>query len=369
MSVTLRKRKKGKKISLYLDYYEDNKRSYEYLKLYLTPTPLKGSLTAEQKQVNEKNLKVAEAIRYQRENETFNGKHGLPNTQKLKGSVIKYFELLIEKRKTTKDNFQNWESTLLHLKRFCPNDITFSMVSKKWVEDVKEYLKNVAKKKNGEPLSPNSAASYFNKFRAGIKQAYEDEILVTNHAEKVPPLKGEEVEMLYLEESEVQRMADAHCQLPILKRAFLFACVTGLRWSDIEKLLWSELHITDNTCEFHFRMKKNQYKFLKHPFKVDYIELLGQKGEPDEKVFFGVKYEQTRGKKFDAWLTNAGIEKEITFHSARHTFACILLNKGESIYVVSQMLGHKNINTTIKTYAHIWNETKVNAANKINVKL
>ena len=52
MKVTLRKRKKGNKISLYLDYYADGKREYEYLKLYLKPDPEKGSLTKAEKDQN-----------------------------------------------------------------------------------------------------------------------------------------------------------------------------------------------------------------------------------------------------------------------------------------------------------------------------
>ena len=54
MTVTLRQRKKGDKISLYLDYYSDGKRDYEYLQLYLIPEPEKGKLTKEQKEENRK---------------------------------------------------------------------------------------------------------------------------------------------------------------------------------------------------------------------------------------------------------------------------------------------------------------------------
>lgn len=50
MKVTLRQRQKGDKISLYLDYYSNGKRQYEYLKLYLTPDPNKGSLSKAQKE-------------------------------------------------------------------------------------------------------------------------------------------------------------------------------------------------------------------------------------------------------------------------------------------------------------------------------
>ena len=54
MTVTLRHRKKNNKISLYLDYYENGKRKYEYLKLYLTPLPEVGKLSKAQKDEQEK---------------------------------------------------------------------------------------------------------------------------------------------------------------------------------------------------------------------------------------------------------------------------------------------------------------------------
>ena len=66
MTVTLRQRKKGDKISLYLDYYGDGKRDYEYLQLYIIPEPEKGKLTKEQKEENRKTMILAEAIRSDR---------------------------------------------------------------------------------------------------------------------------------------------------------------------------------------------------------------------------------------------------------------------------------------------------------------
>ena len=63
MKVSLRKRLKGDKISLYLDYYNEGKREYEYLQLYLTPEPEKGKLSKEEKEENRKTLSLAEAIR------------------------------------------------------------------------------------------------------------------------------------------------------------------------------------------------------------------------------------------------------------------------------------------------------------------
>ncbi|MBT8220293.1 MAG: site-specific integrase, partial [Bacteroidia bacterium] len=72
MKVTLRKRKKGNKITLYLDYYDKGKREYEHLGLYLTPDPEKGSLTKAQRDENKKILALAESIRSKRHLEVQN---------------------------------------------------------------------------------------------------------------------------------------------------------------------------------------------------------------------------------------------------------------------------------------------------------
>ena len=73
MTVKLRQRKKGDKISLYIDYYHQGKRKYEYLQLYLTPEPEKGKLTKEEKDENQQNLALAESIRSKRHLELQNG--------------------------------------------------------------------------------------------------------------------------------------------------------------------------------------------------------------------------------------------------------------------------------------------------------
>ncbi len=364
MTITLRQRIRPKRISLYLEYYENGKRTYENLPIHLIAG---DNLTAEQKERNKQELETAESIATIRKGDMLKGRFGIKDTKKLKGSFIKYAEMLAEKRRRNKNNYQNWLSALRHLKAFC-KEITFADINKKWLEDFRAYLQEEAVKPNGEPLAPNSQSSYFNKVRAAIKEAFMDEILLHNPAEKVEPIKGEQSEMCYLTEEEAQKMADAECVSPVLKRAFMFACVTGLRYCDIEKLTWSELHIHEEGCNIHFRQKKVQEQFLIHPFKIDFIHLLGERGNPDDRVFQGLYYGLTRSPKFDNWVKKSGINKSPTFHSSRHTYTCILLNKGVGIYVVSKMLGHKNVATTERTYAHIIPKTKQDAANQIDLK-
>ena len=161
MTVTLRQRKKGDKISLYLDYYGDGKRDYEYLQLYIIPEPEKGKLTKEQKEENRKTMILAEAIRSKRLLQIKNEEYGFRDTDKAKGSFIAYFERLTEKRKGSTGNWGNWDSVLKHLKKFAKNGASFKDVDKNWLEDFKTYLISEAKSKTNKHISQNSQSSYF----------------------------------------------------------------------------------------------------------------------------------------------------------------------------------------------------------------
>ncbi len=141
MKVALRQRKKGDKISLYLDYYHKGNRSYEYLNLYLHPAPLKGKLTKTQKDHNKNNLNLAENIRAKKHLEIQSGVYGFPNKSKLNASFLNYFQMLTDKRKESTGNYGNWDSTIKHLKKYAKRDIIFAEINKQWLEGFKDYPK------------------------------------------------------------------------------------------------------------------------------------------------------------------------------------------------------------------------------------
>src|SRR5690606_640293 len=148
------------------------------------------------------------------------------------------------------------------------------------------------------------------------------------------------------------------------KRAFLFGCLTGLRWSDIQKLKWSEVQKTDNGMRIVFNQKKTkELQYL--DISDQAVELLGErKGKPDDRVFVGLQYSAYMNLELKKWVMKAGITKEITFHCSRHTFATLQLTHGTEIYTVSKLLGHKHLQTT-EIYSKIIDEKKREAVNKI----
>ncbi len=367
MNVTLRKRKKGNKISLYLDYYSGGKREYEYLQLYLHPDPLKGKLTKEQKKENDKNLQLAELIRSKRHLEIQNNIYGFQDRGKMKGSFLRYVEYLAEQRKGSKGNYGNWDSALKHLKKFAKTDVSFSQVDKKWLEDFKEYLQK-AKTPAKKSLSQNSQCSYYNKIRAALREAVKDEIINRNPADTVDGVKQGEPEREFLTLDELQAMAKAVCDIDVLKRAFLFSALSGLRWSDVNKLLWSEMqHSKEIGNYIRFRQKKTKGTETL-PLSEDALKLIGERGEPEERVFATLKYSSWHNIKLQQWALRAGVTKTISFHCARHTYATLQLTLGTDIYTVSKLLGHKDLRTT-QIYAKIIDEKKKDAANRIKLEI
>ena len=153
-----------------------------------------------------------------------------------------------------------------------------------------------------------------------------------------------------------------------MKTAFIFSCLTGLRWSDINKLLWSEVqHSNDNGYYIRFRQKKTKGAETL-PISEQAFGLLGERQAPEERVFKGLKYSAWHNLKLQQWMMKAGISKTITFHCARHTYATLQLTAGTDIYTVSKLLGHKELKTT-QVYAKIIDEKKQEAANKIKLDL
>jgi len=357
--VRLRKKEltKGNQ-SLYLDIYWNGKRTKEYLKLYLVKPQ-----TAFDRDSNKKIMALAENIRAKRQTELQNNGYGFFNDFKQDTNFIEYFKTLIEKRKESKGNYGNWDSTLKHLIKYCDVKITFRDIDIDFVEGFKSYLQHEAKTKSNTPLSKNSQNSYFNKFRATINQAFDDRIIPENPVKKVKAIKPDETHREYLTIDELKSLVKTECKYPVMKRAFLFSCLTGMRWSDIQKMKWSEVQKQGDGWRVIFRQQKTggqEYLDINDQAR-DY---LGEQDKPDERVFIGLKYSGWHNIELQRWIMRAGITKDITFHCGRHTFAVLQLELGTEIYTVSKLLGHKELKTT-QVYAKIMDIKKKEAMNKI----
>ncbi len=338
------------------------------LNLYLTPDPEKGKLTNAVKEENKKILALAETIRSKRHLEIQNSTYDFHDKEKLKTYFIMYMEALAEKRKDSKGNYGNWDSTIKHLKKYCPRDIQFNQINKAFVDGFRDYLLKEASTKTKKAISTNTKYSYFNKFRAALKQAVRDGILKTNPAEMVDGLPQGEPVREFLTLDELKTLAKTECKNELMKRAFIFACLTGLRFSDIQKLKWSEMQQSTELGHYIRFVQQKTKGSETLPISDEAYNLLGEKGKPADPVFPDLIYSDSRNADLYRWMIKAGIEKHITFHCARHTYATLQLTLGTDIFTVSKLLGHRHLKTT-QIYANVIDEKKTVAANKINIGL
>ncbi|MCW3161593.1 MULTISPECIES: tyrosine-type recombinase/integrase [Chryseobacterium] len=354
MKITLKQKLlKNGMVSLYIEYYKGSTsdssgkrihlRDFEYLKIYLYQFPK----TAQEKKENKENEKLAENILSIRKAEYVQGKFDIKNTSKSKRRFLEYFsEKTEEKQKQdTSNNYGNWFSTLQHLKKIISPNFTFDEVDENFIKKIRNYFDNEAKTKSDLPLSQNSKYSYFNKFKASLRNAFDEGYLSINYASKIKSFEQAESQREYLTFDELQALASTQCKYDVLKRAFLFSCLSGLRWSDINTMVWSEVRDEGEISKINFRQEKTdgvEYLYISQQAR----ELLGERQSPEDRVFRGLKYGMVYNTEIVRWCNRASISKHITFHSARHTNAVLLLENGADIYTVSKRLGHREIRTT-----------------------
>jgi len=348
--------------SLYLDIYMDGRRSYEYLKLYLVP-----ERTRADREKNRETLKLADAIRAKRVVELRNGQYGFQQQFATATRFFDYYRSLCEKRlgAESRGNWGNWYSCLHHLKKYEKREnITFAEITSEWVQGFKDYLENDAvawghdfrKRIKDKPLSRNSRVSYFNKLRACINQAYEEHIIALNPLRGIEGFKAEEGTRMYLTIDEVKLLARTECDYPQIKAAFLFSCLTGLRRSDVLRLRWGDVYQQGDFTRIIFKQKKtNGQEYL--DITAEAAELMGERGEPSDYVFTDIHSPSCTNNTIKLWVARAGINKDITFHCARHTFATMMLDLGTDIYTVSKLLGHRELSTT-QIYAKVLDKNK-----------
>ena len=362
--------------SIYLEYYTGDvirkenyvggKRKYEFLKLYLIP-----ERTREDKAKNEVTLALAKAIQSKRIVEVQNDAHGFQNTNKSRVNLLDYLENI--GKQSAEQGSRNYARTVLNtvraLKLFRGDYIAFRDVDKEFLSEFTDYLRQMPKAskygvlKAGGRLSNNSVVSYYGTLRTAINRAYKEGIITVNPTKEfdfASKVRQEPSRREYLTLDELKTLINTECRHEIVKRAFLFSCLCGLRVSDIRKLRWCDLQRSGGRVRIEITMQKTKEP-LYLPISDEALKWLPERGEANDSDFiFPLTHEGTVNDTLQHWAKVAGITKHISFHVARHTHATMMLTLGADLYTVSKLLGHKNIATT-QIYAKIVDKKKEEA--------
>jgi integrase len=326
----------------------------------------RAKLNEFEKEHNKETKALAESIRAKRQIEIQNGNYGfLPSTKK-DADFIEFFEGLVSKKAGS--TAAAWNAVLIYLKKYTGGSLRFTNLTERFCIEFREYLLTAPSlRSKHKALTPNTTNSYFSKFKSAIRQAYEDGFLQADLNGKVKGTKRVEVEKNYLTFEELQTLVKTDCSIPLLKRAAIFSALTGLRFSDIQKLIWAEVRKDGDNYSLNFMQQKTKGLEVL-PISEQAFSLLGERKDPTRQVFEGLEYSGHLNIQLKLWVLKAGITKNITFHSFRHTYATLQLSLGTDIYTVSKMLGHREIKTT-QIYAKIVDKQKQEAANKIKLDL
>lgn len=293
----------------------------------------------------------------------------IAQNERMEQDFIAYFNSIIYKVHPNSSNsiIVNWTRVGKLLSIFSEGKpIPFRKINVKLLEDLKLFMLTAPQGGNKKgTLSQNSAATYFSIVKAGLHRAFIDEYLTVDIAAKVkgiPELKVKR-ETLTLEEAEL--LAQTPCENEVLKRAFFFAILTGIRLCDIHELTWGEIQKTSTGWRVDFTQRKTHIvDYL--PINEQAYSLCGEPGEHDQQIFAGLTGSSWISRPLKKWIAASGIKKHITFHCSRHTFATLQLENGTDIFVVKGMLGHTNVKTT-QIYAHIVDKSKRNAAEVLQI--
>ena len=118
------------------------------------------------------------------------------------------------------------------------------------------------------------------------------------------------------------------------------------------------------TLYVHVFMQKTQ-KPLNVPLSGEALKVLEEKENPDEPIFKLPTSVATINYHIKKWVKNGHIDKTISFHCSRHTFATMMLTLGADLYTTSKLLGHANVTTT-QIYSKIIDKKKVETVNLVD---
>ncbi len=352
------------RLSLYLEYYlgysmvysetkgcdvPKKHRKKESLNLYLLSTPR----TPSERQKNKEILELAKEIRAEREQQLKADKTGKRINANLK--KINLFDFMDNYTESyTKKDIRVIACVIDHFKKFMAQKYPIhrttlkpDQLSKEMVKGFVDYLTDYCK--------GDGAKSYYQRFKKVINAAIDQDIIAKNPCKGIV-CKGDDQalrkDILSIEEVE-QLIATTYTgQNPNVRRAFIFCLYTGLRFCDVSQLQYKNVDYTNRLLSFEQAKTKGHSASsgVVIPLNDGLISLVSTPPEEGgkEALIFELPSSTMCLKALRHWTARAGIDKHITWHCARHSFAVNILNNGANIKTVASLLGHSGLKHTEK---------------------
>ncbi len=235
------------------------------------------------------------------------------------------------------------------LKQYRRKDLRLTEVTPFVIHDFELYLRTEI----GQ--SPNTATKTLKTFKSVILFGIRNGLMTNNPFANIRfHLKG--VDRGYLEDDELNRLMNKEIgnkRLSLIRDLFVFSCFTGLAYIDLANLKGENI-VTLNGVEW-IKGRRVKTGTLINVVLLDIPKRLILKYTDDKRRkehLFPIISNQKMNEYLKEIAAICDIDKNLTCHIARHTFATMALSKGVPIESVSKMLGHTNIRTT-QIYAKV----------------
>lgn len=340
-------------------------RKKETLNLYLLQKPR----TPIERQQNKEILELAKKIRFEQEQifkeQTLGYRLKSKNTNFI-DFMYNYMESKTADKSMVKGVINRFINFLKEEYTMFSQVLTPKQINKRMIEEFAEYLLSKGKGQGGY--------SYYKRFKSIMKEATEKRLFKENPCKDVI-FKTDEgaIRKDILSEEEIKKLIGTKYkgQNEEVRRAFIFSLYTGVRFCDVKEFTFANVDYFQKVLSFDQSKttSRSSKSWVYVPLHDDLIKLIG-KGEPNEKIF-KLPVHKVCLRALSAWTKKAGINKHITWHCARHSFAVNILNNGANIVTVSSLLGHSSIMITEK-YTRAVDSLKqaaINSLQKIEIEI
>lgn len=341
-------------------------RKKESLNLYLISKPR----TPLERQQNKDTLELAQKIRFERGQQLLEDLEGYRLKKKEEINFLDYFQAYVDRY--TKKDIRMMEIALSRFKDFLqetPEYIKFkdcikpNQLTKDMMLVFTEYLQS-----RGKGEGPRGI---FQRFKKVIKYAVEHDDM------RKDPTTGISIKVDdgvlrkdILSIDEIQRLLATHYhgENPDIRRAFTLTLYCGMRYCDVRDLKFSNVDTANRLLSFEQNKTKGHSanSGVTIPLNNGLLNLIGEprEGEDKDSLIFHLPSHTMCLKALRRWTARAGIEKHITWHCGRHSFAVNILNNGANIKTVANLLGHSGLKHTEK-YTRAVDELKQKAIDSL----
>lgn len=386
--------------SLFLDYYFGYKRVYseclgkevakkdrkrEYLSLYLWQAPR----TPLERTQNKETLELAKNIRYEKGQQLLEDSEGYRLKKNVDINFLDwmwaYYEAYTKADKRhikrahdcfidflVDPNFEytpqpDWsEAKIAKAKKEFEKkkqrvSIRPQQITKEKIIEFTEYLQH---RFRGE-----GAHTLYARFKKVIKAAVENDVMRKNPCTGIIiKIDNGSLKKDVLSIDEIQALIATHYQgeSTNIRRAFIFCLYCGLRWCDVKDLTYSNVDYSNRLLKFDQAKTKghSSASSVVIPLNDGLLHLIGEPTDSKDSLIFPLPSHNMCLKALRHWVKRANIDKHITWHCARHSFAVNILNNGANIKTVASLLGHSGLRHTEK-YTRAVDSLKQEAINSL----